>query len=43
MASAGAQRQPEAQNGEAVGLAQVAEIPEVKLGRWSGRAGEAGL
>ncbi|CAO2610148.1 Uncharacterized protein C16orf86 homolog [Lemmus lemmus] len=28
MASAGAQRQPEAQNGEAVGLAQVAEIPE---------------
>ncbi|CAO2610147.1 Uncharacterized protein C16orf86 homolog [Lemmus lemmus] len=29
MASAGAQRQPEAQNGEAVGLAQVAEIPEV--------------
>lgn len=39
MASAGAQRQPEAQNGEAVGIAQVAEIPEVtqafsKLGRW---------
>ncbi|KAM7332543.1 hypothetical protein ACRRTK_009251 [Alexandromys fortis] len=29
MASAGAQRHPEAQNGEAVGLAQVAEIPEV--------------
>ncbi|XP_049999375.1 uncharacterized protein C16orf86 homolog isoform X1 [Alexandromys fortis] len=28
MASAGAQRHPEAQNGEAVGLAQVAEIPE---------------
>ncbi|XP_059120103.1 uncharacterized protein C16orf86 homolog isoform X1 [Peromyscus eremicus] len=29
MASAGAKRQPEAQNGAAVGLAQVAEIPEV--------------
>ncbi|XP_026634296.1 uncharacterized protein C16orf86 homolog [Microtus ochrogaster] len=28
MASAGAQRHPEAQNGETVGLAQVAEIPE---------------
>ncbi|XP_057610394.1 uncharacterized protein C16orf86 homolog isoform X2 [Chionomys nivalis] len=28
MASAGAQRHPEAQNGKAVGLAQVAEIPE---------------
>ncbi|XP_032743259.1 uncharacterized protein C16orf86 homolog isoform X2 [Rattus rattus] len=28
MASAGAKRQPEAQNGAAVGLAQVAEIPE---------------
>ncbi|XP_038168844.1 uncharacterized protein C16orf86 homolog [Arvicola amphibius] len=28
MASAGAQRHPEAQNGEAVGLAQVAAIPE---------------
>lgn len=29
MASAGAKRQPEAQNGAAVGLAQVAEILEV--------------
>lgn len=43
MASAGAKRQPEAQNEAAVGLAQVAEILEVRLRRRRGRAGEVGL
>ncbi|OBS58345.1 hypothetical protein A6R68_10579 [Neotoma lepida] len=47
MTSAGAKRQPEAQNEAAVGLAQVAEIPEVtqtfsKLGRCPG-SGEKSL